>query len=292
MKLKKIFFSVFLSTIPTLSIASNLPGPIQVNNGSGVATAVGWTVGGGTLPVHEIGTAAVSIQGTPTVTLSNANPIGVSFSTAPVLTVTGPGGPTIPVFVSTLPTVTTTGQGGPTLPVFISSLPTHGVTISNPFPLPVTISSGVTTGPGGPTIPVFVSSLPAVAVSSPGVNGSVSSSLETSLVYVGTTAYTVNFSTVNAANSGFNIVVSTVAGKRIMVIGWDLTVNGAVNFKWQSSSGPTTDLTGLYYGAAAGNGVARECIRTCFQTKVGEGLDLNLSGATAAGGSLQYILWP
>lgn len=70
------------------------------------------------------------------------------------------------------------------------------------------------------------------------------------------TTLTPKFAKVSCSSSGANIVVAAVALKKIRVLAWDVMPNAAVNFKWQSHTLPT-DLTGLYYCAAQGNGVAR-----------------------------------
>lgn len=95
-----------------------------------------------------------------------------------------------------------------------------------------------------------------------------------------------------ASSSGDNTVVPAVAGKRIRVIAGHLSFSGNVNAKWKS--GASTDLTGLYYGAAATQvplaatpeGVGG--MRFHFETAQGEALVLNLSGATAVGGHVAY----
>ncbi len=98
------------------------------------------------------------------------------------------------------------------------------------------------------------------------------------------------FATIVASASGATTIVALTAGKKIRVLAWDLKVNAAVNFKWQSHVTPT-DLTGLYYNAGQGDGVARAFNPVgYFQTIAGEALDLNLSGSVAVGGSLVYVL--
>lgn len=95
-----------------------------------------------------------------------------------------------------------------------------------------------------------------------------------------------------ASSSGDNTVVSAVSGKRIRVTGGVLSFSASVNAKWKS--GASTDLTGLYYGAA--NTVVTfdygpegwGGMRGHFETAAGENLVLNLSGATAVGGHVVY----
>lgn len=112
---------------------------------------------------------------------------------------------------------------------------------------------------------------------------------ETGTVYNGTAALTPKFKLVSASSSGANTVVAAVTSKKIRVLAWDVKVNAAVNFKWQSHVTPT-DLTGLYYCNGQGDGVARAFNPVgYFETVAGEALDINLSGAVAVGGVLTYV---
>lgn len=97
---------------------------------------------------------------------------------------------------------------------------------------------------------------------------------------------------INAASSGDNTLVAAVTGKRIRVHAYELSASGAVNAKFKD--GASTDLTGLLYLAAAGSG-ADALERTndsdgLFQTTAGNGLVLNLSGAVAVGGLVDFTL--
>lgn len=115
------------------------------------------------------------------------------------------------------------------------------------------------------------------------------SSQDTSTVWNSGVALTPKFATISTSSSGATTVVAAVTGKRIRVLAWDLKVNAAVNFKWQSHVTPT-DLTGLYYNSGQGDGVARAFNPVgYFQTVSGEALDINLSGAVAVGGVLTYV---
>ncbi len=100
---------------------------------------------------------------------------------------------------------------------------------------------------------------------------------------------TPKFKAISASTSGANIVVAAVTAKKIRVLEWIVSVNAAVNFKWQSHTIPT-DLTGLFYtggqGQGAGGGYSAVGL---FETIAGESLDINLSGNVAVGGSLVYV---
>jgi hypothetical protein len=97
------------------------------------------------------------------------------------------------------------------------------------------------------------------------------------------------FATIVASASGATTIVAAVGGKKIRVLSWYLKANAAVNFKWQSHVTPT-DLTGLFYNGAQGDGVGAAFSPVGhFQTISGEALDINLSGAVAVGGYLVYV---
>lgn len=114
-------------------------------------------------------------------------------------------------------------------------------------------------------------------------------SADTSQISNAGTALTPKFAKVSCSSSGANTIVAAVTSKKIRVIAWEVVVNAAVNFKWQSHVTPT-DLTGLYYMSGQGGGVARAFNPVgYFETVAGEALDLNLSGAIAVGGSLVYV---
>jgi hypothetical protein len=133
---------------------------------------------------------------------------------------------------------------------------------------------------------VDVLSLPATPA---GTNliGRVSASPETSTIYNGTTALTPKFAKVSCSASGNNEIVAAVSAKKIRVIAWDISPSDVVNFKWRTAS---TDLSGLYYAANAGNGVARAWNPVgYFETVANEALNLNLSGSVAVGGSIVYV---
>jgi hypothetical protein len=96
---------------------------------------------------------------------------------------------------------------------------------------------------------------------------------------------------VAAASSGDNTLVAAVAAKKIRVHGYELSAARAVNAKFRSGA---TDITGLFTLAAAGASAdAQE--RTAdpdglFETATGAALVLNLSGAVAVAGFVDYSL--
>jgi len=115
--------------------------------------------------------------------------------------------------------------------------------------------------------------------------------VDTSAMVVGNTAtkLTPKFAIIAAANSGATTIIPAVTGKKIRVLAAKIVANGGVNVKWQSHFTPT-DLTGLSYYAAAGDGEVLPFNPVgWFQTNASEALDINLSGAIAVGGHLTYI---
>lgn len=97
---------------------------------------------------------------------------------------------------------------------------------------------------------------------------------------------------INASSSGDNTLVAATAGKKIRVIRWELSASAAVNAKFKD--GASTDLTGLFYLAAAGANVEEDSVDQgrdfLFETTAGNALVLNLSGAVPVGGHLNYTL--
>jgi hypothetical protein len=99
---------------------------------------------------------------------------------------------------------------------------------------------------------------------------------------------------INVAASGTNHIVpaaSVPSGFCIRVTAFWVSISGTVNCKFQSSGG--SDLTGLFYGTANKDwygGPTGLQQRGLFQTLVNEGLDVNLSGAIAVGGYVNYEL--
>lgn len=116
--------------------------------------------------------------------------------------------------------------------------------------------------------------------------GRVSASNETNTIYNGATALTPKFAVISASSSGDNSIVALVSGKKIRVLRWSITANGAVNAKWRSN---TTDITGLRYLTQYASGGGGFCPVGLFETAAGQALNLNLSGAVAVGGELTYV---
>lgn len=106
-------------------------------------------------------------------------------------------------------------------------------------------------------------------------------------IFNGTTALTPQFAAINASASGVTHLVSAVASKKVLVLKFSIVAAGAVNATFQSSGGSA--LTGpLPLGANGGIGGAY-CPIGHFQSLSGEGLDINLGGATQVSGYLVYV---
>jgi len=114
---------------------------------------------------------------------------------------------------------------------------------------------------------------------------SIAAKLATDKIMNGLTELTPKFAPVALSETG--AVVAAVTGKKIRVLAYRLSSNGAVNVKWQSAS---TDKTGLLYMDAAGKGeVAPFCPVGLFETAASEALNLNLSASIAVGGYVVYV---
>jgi cell wall-associated NlpC family hydrolase len=135
------------------------------------------------------------------------------------------------------------------------------------------------------TLPVSQASQPARVATT----DTITAKIATDSLHNGTTALTPKFAAISASSNGNNTVVAAVTSKKIRVLAWNLMGAGAVNAKWQSGASGT-DLTGLYYVAAAGGGISVPFNPLgWFETASGTLLNLNLSGAVAVGGNLVYV---
>lgn len=103
----------------------------------------------------------------------------------------------------------------------------------------------------------------------------------------GETPLTPAFKAISASDSGDNVIVAAVAGKRIRVLRWGLTAKGEVDAKWRSGSADVTGERPLTKYASAGGAY---CPVGVFETAPGQALNLNLSAAVAVGGELTYVL--
>lgn len=93
------------------------------------------------------------------------------------------------------------------------------------------------------------------------------------------------FADINIAASG--AVVAAVAGKRIRVIAMDIVCPNAQTVSWQSSGG--AEISGPQAFAANGGIVRPYNPGGWFQTAIGEGLNIIVSGAGTIGGNVTFI---
>jgi hypothetical protein len=243
-----------VGTVSTVSAVTSITNPVAATqSGSwnvGVTGSV--TVAQGTAAnllctASQGGTWNVGITGTPAVSQSGTWNVGT------VSTVTAVTGITNPVAAT---------QSG-TWTVGLSSAQTLGaVTTVGTITNPVGLASGAN------------------------LVGKVSNGVDTSTIYNGTTALTPKFAKIQASSSGDNAVVALVSGKKIRVLRWGLTSNGAVNVKWRSN---TTDVTGPRYLTQFASAGGSYCPVGIFETAAGEALNINLSAAVAVGGELVYV---
>lgn len=104
---------------------------------------------------------------------------------------------------------------------------------------------------------------------------------------------------VAVSGNGDNQLVAAQTGAVIRVVGYVLMSRGTVNAKFQSSSGPGTDLTGALPLTAQAGAVAPITPRASsglhdgwFDTNAGEKLNLNLSAGVEVDGHVSYIIVP
>lgn len=112
-------------------------------------------------------------------------------------------------------------------------------------------------------------------------------SQDTSILLNGNVSLTPKFAKIAISATGD--IVALVTGKKIRVLAAKIVANAAVNAKWTSGTGPT-DITGLSYLAAAGDGeVLPFNPLGWFETASGEKLTLALSASVAVGGHITYV---
>lgn len=114
----------------------------------------------------------------------------------------------------------------------------------------------------------------------------VAAALQSDALMNGLTVMTPKFASITASASGDTAVVAGVGAKKIRVVSYVLTANGAVNAKFRSG---TSDISGLEYLAANGGVAAPYNPHGHFETAVATALNINLSGAVAVGGHLTYV---
>lgn len=235
----------------------------------------------GTVAATQSGTwnvGTVTTVSTVTAVTTITNAVAVTDNSGS-LTVDAPVG--TPVFVR----LSDGSSAITTLPVSLASVPSHAVTNAGTFAVQAAQSGTWTvTGTGG-TFPVTDSG-GSLTVDNAGTFA-VQAEHESNSLRVGGTATTVLRAAIAVSSSGANQIVAADATKKIRVIKYKLSANGAVNAKWQSAS---TDLTGLAYLPQYGVDSGAWCVGGHFETSANQALNLNLSGAVAVGGYVVYVL--
>ena len=100
------------------------------------------------------------------------------------------------------------------------------------------------------------------------------------------------YATITASASGNTVIIAAVPGKKMRILDYLITTNGAVNVTWKSSGG--SSISGiLYLGAnavatAVGGYQLAGGLFGLFETLPDEGLTINLSGSVAVGGHITY----
>lgn len=116
---------------------------------------------------------------------------------------------------------------------------------------------------------------------------------DTAVVVTQSSNLPVTISTVGivSASSGDNTVIAAQgANKKIYVFAWNISFSGTVNAKFTDGAAGTL-LSGLYYGIVnAGGGNAVTPPSYLWVGSANTALVLNLSGATAVGGSVSYFV--
>ena len=100
-------------------------------------------------------------------------------------------------------------------------------------------------------------------------------------------SYPVKYVTVSTSSSGFTNVVVAVPGKKIKVVGYQMTANGAVIIYFASASTPISQNN---YSDAAGWEISVPYSEEgYFETAINEALRINLGGAVAVSVQVQYM---
>lgn len=114
---------------------------------------------------------------------------------------------------------------------------------------------------------------------------------DVSQVTAGTTAITVQYAAFGFATSGPQVIISSAANARIRVLAWNLVTKSTNTVTWFSDSTAGTTLAGPYDFAANGGISVGYSPVGWFQTSAGAGVDLVLKSevASSVGGNVVYI---
>ena len=107
------------------------------------------------------------------------------------------------------------------------------------------------------------------------------------LVIYNQTIYPILTAFSNPTASGDNVILAAQAGKKILIVGYDLISNGACNAYFKDGSSAISSTKYL----AANTGIAKDSKRIMFgNAAVNTAINLNLSAAVLVGCQIWYIL--
>ena len=114
----------------------------------------------------------------------------------------------------------------------------------------------------------------------------------TGVVYQGTTPYLTKYAVIDAATSGDNLLVDSVASRRICVVSLHLTMTGtAVTIRFEDT-GSGGALSGQFT-PAAGQSLVFPFNPACWwRTSVNKAFSMELGGAQSVDGALVYVEIP
>lgn len=113
-------------------------------------------------------------------------------------------------------------------------------------------------------------------------------SQDSATLYAGTTALTPKFAVVTASASGDTSVIAAVTSKKIRVIRYSLSANGAVQAYFRSGAAGTA-ISGVKYMTQYGGAGGTYCPQGIFETASNTALVINLNGAVAVSGEITYL---
>ena len=105
----------------------------------------------------------------------------------------------------------------------------------------------------------------------------------------GTTLLTIKTAFANATVSGNTLVVAAVSARKIRVLGYSLNNGGGavIRVNFQSQTTPISSTKSLAAEGGGSNVYAYQGF--CFETAVGEALNLNLSALGTVGADITYV---
>jgi large repetitive protein len=118
--------------------------------------------------------------------------------------------------------------------------------------------------------------------------GSIAEGPQIASAFNGVTGLTVQYANFSTSSSGATVVVAAVSGKKVYVLRWSVSSNGATNVNLQSHT-TTTLATGTRFLTQFASGGGAYCPLGIIATASGESLDVNNSAAVAISGEVTYV---